>query len=254
MDKPQIKKVDFAIISAMPNEIAYINSVMTDREIVTTPVGDFQICHYDGKKILLSAIGMGTTCAAAMSTFILAAFQPEYLFFVGTAGGVDSRLNVGDVVVATSAFEAEIQCSFILLQGTDFESALTHPIKKIPLQKSYQMDPGLASLATDFSAVGLSVGAKIYEGSIVTTNMFPSPPSLFEQIKSQKPLAIDMETSAIYQTAWLFGMKAMVIRGVSNLLNERGEEDTTQKTDVRGSSENAGKTLLHVLDKLEVCV
>ena len=252
MDNPQIKKVDFAIISAMPDEIAYVNRMMTDGETVSTSAGDFKICNYKEKKILVSAIGMGTTCAAAMSSFILATFKPDYIFFSGTAGGIDSCLNVGDVVIATSAFEAEIQGAFTILRGTDFETALTHPVKKAPLQQSYQMDPDLINISIDLDIVGLPENVKIYKGPIVTTNTFPSPPSLFEQVRAQKPLAIDMETSAVYQTAWMFGAKAIVIRGISNILNERGEDDPTYKTDIHGSSENAAKTLMHVLDKLVI--
>lgn len=43
----QINKIDFAIISAMPDEIAYINHIMGDGEIVKTSVGDFRVCNYN---------------------------------------------------------------------------------------------------------------------------------------------------------------------------------------------------------------
>ncbi|OGV21230.1 MAG: hypothetical protein A2X47_14175 [Lentisphaerae bacterium GWF2_38_69] len=245
-------KVDFAIISAIPVELDYINSILPEGEKVRTEIGDFKICDYNGNKVLVSPLGMGTTNAAAMMASIKFLFAPDYFLFAGTAGGINSCLNVGDVVIAASAFEAEIQGAFPILRGTAFEGALIHPIKEMPLQEHYLMDFGLTDLIADLAleSTNLPKNIQIHRGIIVTTNTFPSPSSLFKQIQAQKPLALDMETSAIYQTAWLLNTKAIVVRGISNMLDAKGNEDKTQKTDVAGSSKNAGKILLCILDKL----
>lgn len=243
-------KVDFAIISAMPEEIAYLNTIFTDGILIRIQNFDFKICLYNDKKILLAAIGMGTASAAVATTLIITHCQPNCILFTGTAGGIDPQLKIGDVIIATSAFEAEIQGAFAMLPGTPFETALVHPLKQASLQKSYFISPYLSELLNNLNLAGLSPGTKIYQGVVVTSNTFPSPPSLFEQIKSQAPLAIDMETSAIYQAAWLLDVDAIVIRGISNMLNHHGEDDASLKTDVPGSTENAAKILLCLLEKL----
>lgn len=59
-----------------------------------------------------------------------------------------------------------------------------------------------------------------------------------------------METSAIYQVAWLLKMRVLAVRGISNILNNDGTDDKVHRSDVRGSAEAAAKVVLEILNSL----
>lgn len=66
-------------------------------------------------------------------------------------------------------------------------------------------------------------------------------------IKSLNPLAIDMESSALYQLGWLFNVPVIAIRGISNLLDTDGADENIDKSDVPLAAQNAAKCTLEML-------
>ena len=180
----------------------------------------------------------------ALSSLVL----PEICLTVAGAegGGINPKLKICDVVIVEKAFEAEIQGAFKLLKGTPFESCLTHPLNKQVFPSIYFADENLINIASNISATDSS----IYRGTAVSSNTFPAPQELFDRIKTEDPYSIDMETSAVYQVAWLLKIRVLAIRGISNLLNHDGTDDKINESDVKGGSEAAAKVVLKILDHL----
>lgn len=241
-------KIDFSILSAMPEELTYFEFVLSKNKfkIFTANGFEFKVYQYKNKRILLSHTGLGTTFAASVITLIHHHFRPDYIFFSGTAGGINPSLKLRDVVIAEKAFEAEIQGAFKLLKDTPFDSCLTHPIKQQRFPQIYAADNELLNLASNVA----STDSSIYTGTVVSSNSFPAPQELFDRIKEEDPYSIDMETSAIYQVAWLLNIRVLAIRGVSNILNNNGSDDTIHESDVEGSSEAAARVVLKIVDAL----
>jgi len=239
------KKVDFAILSAMPEELEFYSDYFSSAKSWTKKVNhlEFKVYQYENSRILLGCTGLGTAFASSIITLIHSHFHPEYLFLSGTAGGIHPDLRLCDVVIAENAFEAEIQGIFPAVKNTPFEGCLIHPLKKQPFPDIYSADPELIQTA-------LSLHSGIKCGNVVTSNTFPAPQELFDRIKDRNPWSIDMETSALYQTAWLLGIKALAVRGISNLLNSDGSDDNVDKSDIKGSSEAAAKVVIHLLESL----
>lgn len=242
------KKVDFAIISAMPEELYFFKQRFLQCRYDSYQIHGlyFDVYDYKNQKILLANTGFGTTFAASVITLIYQYFHPDYVFLSGTAGGINPKLKICDVVIVEKAFEAEIQGAFKLLKGTPFESCLTHPLNKQVFPSIYFADEDLLNIASNMSATDSS----IYRGTAVSSNTFPAPQELFDRIKTEDPYSIDMETSAVYQVAWLLKIRVLAIRGISNLLNHDGTDDKIDESDVKGSSEAAAKVVLKILDHL----
>ena len=241
-------KIDFSILSAMPEELAYFEFILSENKFKTYMANgfEFKVYQYKNKRILLSHTGLGTTFAASVITLIHRHFRPDYIFFSGTAGGINPSLKLRDVVIVEKAFEAEIQGAFKLLKDTPFESCLTHPIKQQRFPEIYAADNELLDLAS----IVASTDSSIYKGTVVSSNSFPAPQELFDRIKAEDPYSIDMETSAIYQVAWLLNIRVLAVRGVSNILNSNGTDDAIHESDVEGSSEAAAKVVLKIVDAL----
>ena len=144
------------------------------------------------------------------------------------------------------AFEAEIQSAFTVLEGTPFESCLTHPLNKKTIPSIYSADNELLSIAakTNFSESQARIG------TVVSSNSFPAPKELFDKIKDKNPDSIDMETSAFYQVAWLLKIPSLAVRGISNVLNQNGIDDKIHQSDVPGSTRAAAIVLLAIIDTL----
>lgn len=240
-------KVDYAVITAMQEELAPYLKIFKEISEQKIQGLAFKICEYNGRKILLSSIGFGTTSAAIVTTLIVTHFQPDYILFSGTAGGIGDNVKVNDVVIAAGSFQAEMQAAFSILPNTPFESCLTHPVKHERLPEVYKVDSRLLT-AIDFSS---DHEISIHYGTIVSSDIFPAPPpEIFKDIQNKHPLAIDMETSALYQIGWLLQIPVLVIRGISNKLNSEGKDENIDQADVPNSSANAAKVLLKVLHKL----
>ncbi len=243
------KKIDFAILSPMPEELEFLEKYFFSYpyRIVEHNGLAFKIYEYNKKYILLSYTGLGTSFAAALATMICHRFNPSYFLLLGTAGGINPKLSIRDVIIVEKAFEAEIQDIFTLLKGTPFESCLTYPLNKKTIPPIFSSDEKLLAVASSIDFENIQV----FKGTVVTSNTFPAPKELFEKIKMKSPYAIDMETSAIYQTAqWLLGIPTLAIRAISNILNSDGTDDKINEFDVKGSMERASIVLLKILNKL----
>lgn len=241
-------KVDIAIFSGFHEELEYFMELFSAKEPEKIYIDNIPllIYEYHDRKIALIPTGIGTVFAANTITLAYQQLHPDFMFYVGTAGGIDPSLNVCDVIIAEDSFEAEIQPTFAALKNTPFESCLTHPLINQPILPFYKADAELLEIATAIQLQGMTT----YQGTVVTTNTFPAPQYLFDNIKIHKPFAIDMETSAFYQTAWLLGAKALAIRGISNVLNHDGSDDNIHASDVKGSAKAASQVLHKILDAL----
>jgi nucleoside phosphorylase len=78
-------KVDYAIFSAMPEELEEVKAKLTNfcPDRVVIKAFEFLIYTYNNSKILLAPTGIGTTFAAAMLTFVHKTFQTEIVLLWG---------------------------------------------------------------------------------------------------------------------------------------------------------------------------
>ena len=56
-------------------------------------------------------------------------------------------------------------------------------------------------------------------------------------------MAIDMETSALYQVGWLFNIPTLAFRGISNALSDSGREKPFTPQQAQTAADNAAKVL-----------
>lgn len=242
------QRVDCAIFAAMPEELEPIESIFSacKLEAITINGFIFNIYHYRNCRILTAKTGIGATSAATVVSLIHAYCHPSYILMTGTAGGIGGYIRLRDVVIAESAFEAEIQGVFSNVMNTPFESCLINPLKNEHCPSIFSAHQELLSYANMLNLSDIN----IHTGTVVSSNMFPAPQQLFDDIKDKKPYSIDMETAALYQAAWILNIPALAIRGISNILNDDGTDDNIPQSDVTGSTKAAAQVTLNILDKL----
>lgn len=222
------------ILSAFPHEQAYYKKHLAHIERKKVGYITVDIYDFNGATIYLATTGIGTINASLVLATLAAKIKLDAVFFSGTSGGIDQRLNIGDAVIASETFDADLFSIHDTLTDTPFEEALTNPNTK---QKELQFFNASQALCSHINKDKWAFN--ILEGTVATSNHFPSPAALFKVIKAQNALAIDMESTAIYQFSWATGLPSLVIRSVSNLLDSDGHDDNVDNSDIASSDHSA---------------
>lgn len=236
--------MNILILSAFSEEQAYYKKELTFVSLLKIGFIDLTICKTESATIYLATTGMGTINAACVLAILAHHIKPEAIFFSGTSGAI-ANLAIGDVVVAEEAFDADILSIHDAVIGTPFEGALIHPHIKEKTPSIFSGNNFLIGSSRSYT----SATHNVFYGRIATSNHFPSPKELFEQIKLNNAMVIDMESAAIYQFGWLSKIPVLVVRGVSNKLDQQGQDDNVATSDV-SSSDNAAKLVLSCIDTI----
>ena len=108
-----MKKIDYGVCSAVSDELKYLREICDDLQTTTIKGVEYQLGTINGKSVAMVATGIGTSCAAAVTTCLAKDFDIKGLFYIGTAGSLISDLKNGDVVIANSAFQAHLSALII---------------------------------------------------------------------------------------------------------------------------------------------
>lgn len=154
--------------------------------------------YYQGKRVSVMASGMGMPSMGIYCYELFNFYDVDCIIRVGSAGGIGREIKTRDLVIATSASTT-----------IDYETDYTKD--RI---RAFAADPLLAERAIEASRA-LDIDAKV--GSLFSTYVFyDDRPKLFEHLRAEGYLAIEMEAAALYHTAALTGKQALCICTVSD--------------------------------------
>lgn len=201
-----------AVIGAMECEIVSIKQELTDLKELN--YADLKI--FTGKIkdnfVILSKSGVGKVNAALNTQYIIDTFKPNIIINVGVAGGIDSCLNVGDIVIGTYLVQHDFDACFF---GYAKGYMCTGMEKDKPTK--YYCDKNLAEKFQELLEKNIPVN-KIHQGVIASGDQFISRRETKEEInKHFGALAVEMEGCAIAQVATRNKIPFIVIRAISDL-------------------------------------
>lgn len=171
-------------------------------------------CRLDGRQVTLIKSGMGTEQATAATEQLIAAAQPRIIISAGFGGGVCSGLTTGDVVVAGR--------SLLLRNGTIADAG--------PLENARF----LHALAESWP----NAPFRIADGTIVTSSSIVQKGAARQLLANEvlNPV-LDMETSAVAETAARSGIPLIAVRAISDPAEEELlfslEEITDRQLNIR---------------------
>jgi uridine phosphorylase len=162
---------------------------------------------YDGKPLTVCSTGVGCP-SAAVAVEELANVGAERLVRVGTAGGLQSDVRTGDIVVATAAAKFD---------GTTerYESV------EYPAVASLNVVNGLVDAAE-------REGERVHVGAVVTDDAFYAEDEIAFDWEEAAMLAVEMEAAAIFTLARRRGLEAGAILAVDGNLvagEQKGETE-----------------------------
>jgi adenosylhomocysteine nucleosidase len=241
---PAMFNVDYLILSAVPEEQEHLLAALENPEQVELSHLITTIGSLHGKRVCVGLTGIGTTNAAAVASALIHDVHPKAFFFVGSAGALRDDLKVGDVILGERAFEVDVQGLTEVFRDTPFFKGLINPYKGVIAPEIFEANSDLLQKAQSLEA-DFVTKADI----LASANCFPAPMHYFDILKQRDVAAIDMESSAIYQVSWLLDVPSLVIRSISNAVDDDGNEDTDDAT-LATASHNASKFIEQLIQSL----
>lgn len=234
-------EVDIVILTAVPEEAEPFEKYMTKCQTKKINHIPYIISECFNTSVALVICGVGATNAAIVTSQMIFELSPNYLFFSGNSGAIDNSLNIGDVIIAERIYGEEG------LSPQRQHNQWPCPINNQYLPAAFTTDKTLLNNAIETAS---QFSFKVRVGNVVSTDYFPFPPGFTDLYQQYSADVIDMESAAFAQTCWLYEKPFMVIRGVSNPVDEQKvvEFDVNE---LNLSADNASRVVMEIIKRLK---
>lgn len=222
-----------ALVSAMPDELAAVLELLPDEQRVTAGGRAFWQGHLHGQAVVAVLSGIGKVAAATTTALLIERFQASAIVMTGVAGGLGPGVKVGDVVVAQSLLQHDMDASPIFprheVPGYSRARFATDPAWTDRLARACEAtlrDPGAALGAGTVAAFALQA-ARVHQGLLVSGDRFVSRTAESAALQAELPdaLAVDMESAAVAQVCADFGVPFAVARTISDRADDAAHVD-----------------------------
>lgn len=208
------------ILTAFSDELAYIQELFEDLEEIKVSNRNCFLSKRDGDAILLSSTGIGTIAAASTTTLLCENFKPDFILICGVAGGLKDN-KIGDIIIGDKVIDYDLYLIHELLTDTPYKNCLIdpHTLNKVPVEFNSNKD--LLKIALQIKLKDVNVG------SIISSNIFPTPDDFVEKSKRFNASAIEMENVGVYKAAEHYNMPVLTVRAISNAIDNEGNDEGT---------------------------
>lgn len=245
-----------AIFTAIPLEYqavcAHLTNLQEERTTLETLCerGEF-LANNRKWEVMIIQTGVGTAQAAAKTVYFIERFKPQVVIFVGIAGGIKD-VKLGDVVVASQVYNYE--------SGRADPSFQSRPRVYLPTPRIHQRATAAAqkkdwhrrlkeSLSEPHKEPDVFI-APIASGNQVVAS---AEAAVLQLVHSHfnDAAAIEMEGFGFLTAAHLYReIEALVIRGISDLIDNKNETDKQQFQQI--AAKRASAFAFDVLANLEI--
>lgn len=216
------------IQTALSLEFEAVSSFLSNKTAVKNPLTGsmYEQGIYNGHSILLVETGPGNVRAADETGRAIAFYNPDYVFYVGVAGGIKD-VALGDVVASSKVIGYEMG-----KDDTEFKPRLD------TVQASYELEQIAKRVKrekkwTEKIVIGLDkVKAPqafiqpIAAGEKVVSSNRSTSHSYLKKFCSDA-VAVDMEGNGFLIAARSYNTQAIEIRGISDLIENKEQSDAS---------------------------
>ncbi|OZS75667.1 5'-methylthioadenosine/S-adenosylhomocysteine nucleosidase [Providencia rettgeri] len=197
------------IIGAMEQEVAILRSQIENCQTINRAGCEIYTGQINGVDVTLLKSGIGKVAAAIGTTLLLEHCQPDVVINTGSAGGLDPRLNVGDIVVST---EVRYHDADVTAFGYEPGQMAQYPPAFVADTKLIEVAEQCIKLL-DMNAV---------RGLVCSGDAFINGAEPLARIKAMFPqvAAVEMEATAIGQVCHQFGIPFVVVRAISDVADK----------------------------------
>lgn len=229
-------KADIGIIGAMEPEVEALIAALEEKACDEVSGIKFYTGILAGKRVVIAKCGIGKVFAAICAQTMILKYSPSLLVNTGVGGALASGLTTGDIVIADSLCQHDMDTSPI-----GDPKGLVSGINVIYFESDKRAGEILLSSAAE-------LGLKARLGRIATGDKFiASSEDKNRIIADFSADACEMEGCAIAQTAFVNNVPFAVVRAISDSAD--GEATMDYPTFLGIASKNSTSLTLSLVEK-----
>ena len=222
-----------AIVSALHDELASVLAQMPDEHKQTVAGRAFWVGHLHGQDVVAVLCGIGKVAAATTAALLIQHFGVRRIVFTGVAGGLGDGVNVGDVVLARSFLQHDMDASPLFPRHEvpgygrarfEADSALTDALELACDRMLHTLPQRLGTETV--AAFGLHT-PRLHQGLLISGDRFVATTAESQALQRELPdaLAVDMEGAAFAQVCHDFAVPLAVVRTISDRADDAAHVD-----------------------------
>lgn len=207
--------MNIGIIGAMDEELKLLLSEMELEKKEEKANMTFNSGKLMGKNVVVVRCGIGKVNAAICTQVLADDFHVDYVINVGVAGGIGKDILPGDIVIADSLVEHDMDAS-----------AFGDKVGQIPRMDTFDFKCDTKLIETAKKVCDKFDTQKAYIGRIATGDQFVADIDKINWLNSEfGAIACEMEGGSIAHTAYLNKIPFVVIRSISDNANNGAHMD-----------------------------
>jgi adenosylhomocysteine nucleosidase len=222
-----------AILGAFNKEIIMLEEQLTDKHQQQIEGMRFVTGRLHGKPVVVAWTGIGKVNAAMTTTLLIEHFSPAQVIFSGIAGGVNPKLEPGDIVIAAETAHHDMG---ILGEDGFYNRGVINPLDGIRNPVYLLADERLLKLAekaaekVELEKIKTTVGERsprIIKGVVVTGDVFVASPEKGAELREKLNAdAVEMEGAAVAQICYQRQIPHLVVRSISDKADKTARMDS----------------------------
>lgn len=204
------------IIGAMDKEIDDLKNVMKDVSEEKISGMTFYKGALSGKDVVLVRSGIGKVNAAMCTEALIIKYNVECVINTGIAGSLNSKIDIGDIVLSTDSLEHDMDVS-----GLGYDKGV------VPDQECsiYPAADDIRKIAKE-ACEAVNPDIKVFEGRVVSGDKFVSDKETKDfLVNTFNGMCTEMEGASIAHTAYLNNVPYLVIRAISDKADDSADMD-----------------------------
>lgn len=215
------KEARLGIIGAMESEVELLVSMLTEKDSRKIGKHTFFTGMLEGAPAVIARAGVGKVNAAACTAAMILEFAPEYILNTGVAGALGAGITVGDVIIADSCIEYDLEYGSI----GDARGSVFYPDSTSEIVMP--ADDRLSALLEQAAKAVSNGDFEVKRGAVATGDRFVSSDEARRDILEAFPNALccEMEGAAIAHVCRLYSVGFSVLRSMSDSADGGAEMD-----------------------------
>ena len=223
------------IMGAIPEEINGVVSLLTDKQEHRIGKRTYYTGLLNNQNVVVVYSRIGKVAAATTVSTLILEFKITELIFTGVAGGIDSSLKIGDIVLGQSLIQHDMNAQPLFpayeipLLGKAYFDADTD---KLELAKTAILElleqQHLHQVISDKDLNKFNIHQpQLHVGLIGSGDLFFSTNTQKEKLQAniKNVLCVEMEGDAVAQVCYEFGIPFTIIRTISDQADDHSTID-----------------------------
>lgn len=252
--------MNIGIMGAMAEEVSQLRLHMVETRSECRGMREYVTGKIHGKTVTLVFSRWGKVAAASTATTLIEKYGVECLIFTGVAGAIDPALNVGDIVVADTLVQHDMDVSALpgiekfeipLLGVAGFKVDPCYVRAACRAAEGYLADTLRDDVAAEVLDEFHITTPQVITGTIASGDQFIADDKIVRNLRDALPglQCIEMEGAAVAQVAHEHKIPSLVLRTISDKADHSAVLDFPKFTEKVASHFTCG-SVLRLLERL----